>query len=150
MASPVRTRHKSASPMSEYLGRGKEMSPTELPTSRDILRYCLLRRETLPEFKTNQSIRVMMDKVLEEIRARWKRANFKFQPPVTATDRSILDRLSALWEKCSKISRNKSNAKEKNKFEEGLDRLFDITKCRCPLLACENELSKCTGYWVSM
>ena len=145
MASPVRTRHKSASPMSDYLGRGKEMSPTELPTSRDILRYCLLLRETLPEFKTNQSIRVMMDKVLEEIRARWKRANFKFQPPVTATDRSILDRLSALWEKCSKISRNKSNAKEKNKFEDSLDRLFDITKCRCPLLACENELSKCTG-----
>ena len=65
MASPVRTRHKSASPMSDYLGRGKEMSPTELPTSRDILRYCLLLRETLPEFKTNQSIRVMMDKVLE-------------------------------------------------------------------------------------
>ena len=121
------------------------MCSTELPTIRDCLRYGLFLRETSPEYSSNQSTMGMLEKVLEQIKVRWKRANFKFQPPLTAQDKSILDRLSSLWEKCSKIARDRASVKDKIKFEEGLDKLFDITKCKCPFVSCDNELVTCTG-----
>jgi hypothetical protein len=64
--------------MFRYLGSGKEMCSTELPTTRDCLRYGLLLRETNPEYSSNQSTMAMLEKVLEQIKVRWKRASFKF------------------------------------------------------------------------
>ena len=62
-----RTRQESSTKLSDYLGKGKEFNPTELPTLRDCLRYGILLKETNPEFMTNQSNKVLMQKVLENI-----------------------------------------------------------------------------------
>ena len=40
-----RTKNKSSSHLSNYIGPGKDLVPSELPTVRDILRHRLLRRE---------------------------------------------------------------------------------------------------------
>ena len=41
----TRTRHQSSSHMSNYVGPGKELLSSELPTVRDILRFGVLKRE---------------------------------------------------------------------------------------------------------
>ena len=40
-----RTRHSSSTKLSEYLGPGAELLPTEVPTPRDILRKGILIQE---------------------------------------------------------------------------------------------------------
>ena len=52
-----------------------------------------------------------------------------------------MTKLTGLWEKCTKIAWKKSTAKVKDKFEEVVDNLFDITKC----LSCEEAGVVCTG-----
>ena len=123
------------------------MCTTELPTIRDCLRYGILLKETHPDFKSpTLSSKFMLQKVVEQVMQRWQRASFKLKPPVTAQDKTILDRLVGLWEKASKIAwKRVTSAKDVTKFEEQLDRLFDITKCRCPLLECGAEEVICTG-----
>ena len=49
----ARTTHKSSSHMSNYVGTGKDLLLTELPTVRDLLRYGILQRELSEENKRN-------------------------------------------------------------------------------------------------
>ena len=68
MASSVRSRHHSG--MASYLGTGKQMLPTELPTLRSTLRHGLLlqeekrgqggseARETIPNLYKDMAIAV--------------------------------------------------------------------------------------------
>ena len=121
------------------------MCPTELPTVRDCLRYGLFLRETTADFNSNQSTMGFLQVVLEQIRIRWQRANAQFLPPVPIQDKPIMTKLTGLWKKCTKIAWNKSTAKDKDKFEEVVDKLFDITKCRCPFLSYEEAGVVCTG-----
>ena len=138
-----RTRQEASTKLSDYLGKGKEFNPTELPTLRDCLRYGILLKETNPELQSNK---VMMTKVLKNINQNWLKANFKFKPPVTNEDRNILAKLTALWDKAVKIARKQlTSAKDIEKLEEKLDKLFDITKCRCPIVDCCDEGVVCTG-----
>ena len=133
--------------MSEYLGKGKEMLRTELPTLRDCLRYGILLKETNTAYSNKFTpTSVLVKAILIEIKERWQRANFKFKCPVIVQDQGILDKLAALWDKAYKISCHKVTIqKDITKFEDQLDRLLDITKCRCPLYDCEDDEVVCTG-----
>jgi hypothetical protein len=146
MATNRKTRHEASTKLSDYLGKGKEMSQTELPTLRDCFQYGIFLRETNMDFMNHitHDTRVMAKEILNGIRERWERASAKFKPPVTATDKTIENKLVTLWDKASKIAwKHLTSAKEINNFEENLDKLFDITKCKCPIVNCEDVT--CTG-----
>ena len=141
-----RTRNDTSCNMSKYLGSGKQMCATELPTLMDCLRYCLLLRETSVDIVKIKSISEFVIDIVEQIKVNWHRANAKFQAPVIVNDRWIETRLSFYWERCSKIARGKASSQEKKKFEDDLDKLFDNSKCKCPLISCEEAGVFCKGY----
>ena len=93
---------------------------------------------------TTHDTRALAKEILSEVRMRWNRASAKFKPPVTAADVTIENKLVSLWDKASQIAwKRLTSAKEINKFEEQLDKLFDITKCKCPIVSCDEF--PCTG-----
>ena len=106
MSKQKKTRKDTSTELSNYLGKGKEMSPNELPTLRDCLRYGIFLKETDPAYqnKVSHNTRVMGKAILVEMKKRWEKANYKFQPPVTVQDKMIVDKLVVLWTKASKIA----------------------------------------------
>jgi hypothetical protein len=97
MTGSRKIRKETSTLMSEYLGKGKEMLKTELPTLSDCLRYGVLLKETDPAYSTKFTpTSVPAKAILIEIKQRWQRANFKFQHPVTVQDKVVLDKLTAL------------------------------------------------------
>ena len=133
--SRKRTRSECRTALSQYLGAGKEMHPSELPTLRDCLRHILLLKETGTRY--HFSFRTVTEEICNEIRRRWTKANCKLQPPVTITDCRMESKLLMLWAKANKIARGQIKSEGQiNSFEEKLDRLFEITKCRCQILSC--------------
>ena len=149
MAGPssVRTRGEASTLMSEYLGKGKEMLMTELPTLRDCLRYGIFLKETDPAFsKKNTPTSVLVKAIMMEVKARWNRASSKFQPPITVQDKGVQEKLAVLWDKAQKIScKNITSQKEISRFEEQLDKLVDLIKCKCPIYDCNDQAVLCKG-----
>ncbi|ESN91906.1 hypothetical protein HELRODRAFT_181960 [Helobdella robusta] len=76
MAASIETRGKTSTHLSHYIGSGRQIITSELPTVRDLLRY--------------------------------------------ATD----------------VSLGRGTLDKKEKFTEGLDQLFDILHCKCPIVLC--------------
>ena len=79
-----------------------------------------------------------------KVKEEWQRASTNFQPTVTIGDKTILDKLVTFWDKATRIAWKKiTSSQDIIKFEEQLDKFFDITKCRCLLLHCEE--ANCPG-----
>ena len=138
MTHNIKTRHEISLQLADYLGKGKEMCLSELPTLRDCLMYGLFVKETDPSYiNKNVSTKILARDILVKVKEQWQRSNTKFQPPVIIGDKTILDKLVTFWDKATRIAWKKiTNSQDITKFEEQLDKLFDITKCRCPLLHC--------------
>jgi hypothetical protein len=132
----ARTRHKSSSHMSNYVGTGKDLLLTELPTVRDLLRYGILQRELSEENKRNYIVGQLVKDMVEVLQDRWLRANAQLKYPVTNHPDTIFKKLKALWEEASKVSLGKGKLKDKNRFAEKLDKLVDILNCRCKIVLC--------------
>ena len=147
MAAKVRTRHASDTKLTGYIGVGKELIGSELPTLRSVLRQGLHFQEekvwqdnshpntTMHSVYTVQELSVKMTQALT---AQWRRANVAFHPPVTITDNSIERKLKLAWETAMKIASRKITKKvQVEAFENKLDKLVDITWCRCKITSCE-------------
>ena len=151
MASAVRTRQRSGADtkLVEFLGSGQELILSELPTLRGLLRYGLHLQEMKllveDRDKRNYGAEEMMGDVMASLVKQWQRANAQFRPPVTISDRAIIMRLLNAWRKVSDIARKRlTNKKDVEKVSEKLDRLFDITRCRCPVMTCD-QTGECNG-----
>ena len=59
----IKTRKKSGSHLSNLVGAGKEFLPSELPTSRDVLRYGVLIRELSEENRRNFPINLLVNEI---------------------------------------------------------------------------------------
>ena len=59
----IKTRKKSESHLSNLVGAGKEFLPSELPTSRDVLRYGVLIRELSEENRRNFPINLLVNEI---------------------------------------------------------------------------------------
>lgn len=98
----------------------------------------------MEETRSTLTTHEVVSDMLEKVKERWTTASAKFQPPVTVMDKAIHARLTRLWEKSKSIARMQIKSREKvSAFEEQLDRLFDITKCRCAILTCRE--ADCDG-----
>ena len=114
-----KTRHASGTKMVEFLGSGRQMLPTELPTQRDVLRHALLLQEqnllVKEEDRRNYPVKEIMKDVLPHLLEKWKKANAQFKPPIIVSEQTILTRLNNSWELCSDIVRGRANMKKKEK-----------------------------------
>ena len=132
-----KTRHASGTKMVEFLGGGRLMLPSELPTERDVLRHALFLQEqnllVKEEDRRNYPVKEIMKDVLPHLMEKWQKANAQFKPPIIISEQTILSKLNTSWELCSDIVYGKANKKKKEKAAASLDRLFDILKCKCKI-----------------
>lgn len=141
----TKTRHKSATHMSDFLGSGREILVSELPTLRDVLRYGILLREQKEDMR-HYLVKDMVKDILPVVKNQWLRANAMFKSPVIVSDQRIIARIEVAWNLANNIAQKKGVTKgKKEQFIGTLDRLFDILHCKnCPIQLCsEFNCSDC-------
>ena len=137
--------------MEDYLGKAKDLLPTEVPTLRDCLRLaCLIQKKHLLELDKGKTkpIKDVLAEVVSRVFDQWKLSNILFVPPVTILPWSLQKKLQNAWDKISyNIGHNtKKSAKDMVYWEEVLDRLVDIVLCKCPITLCPIPCKKdCPG-----
>ena len=145
MGPKPKTRHASGSKMSDLLGPGKEFTLSELPTLREVLRYGIWLRLENTEDQRNYNKKEMAKDIVNKVLEQWARANNQFKNPVILSEKTLCDKVVSLWDKAFRLANEKMTAAvELKKFYSGLDRLFDITKCCCSVMTCQ-ETTKCSG-----
>ena len=75
--------------------------------------------------------------------SQWLRANAKFVPPVTIEEKSLANRVKKLFEVAKKVAWGHAKKSEKEKFQNKLDKLFDVTSCPHTIRLCSDEESGC-------
>ena len=133
----VKTRSQSSSHLSDYVGSGRILLASELPTSRDLLRLGILLRgqssddHELPVSKLCQDI-------LPILLGSWSKANALFKYPVIKHERTVLRRIENIWKSALLVARGKGKSSEVKNLEDKLDKLFDILNCECPFWECQS------------
>ena len=143
-----KTRSKRITNLSKYLGGPAELIPSKVPTLRDILRYVLF----LQRYEENDgAIFPVAYQAAEAVMQAWSRSNSNFSPPVTVAQRAISSRIERAYNtfaaftnrKMKKKSCNNNYKSSMNSWTDSLDKLFDITKCRCALTICTFDSNFC-------
>ena len=132
----TRTRRMATSHLTLYVGTGRKLLNSELPTVRDLLRYGVLLRELSEKDKFNYSNDQLIGDMMSALFEQWQKANHLLKYPVLAHESSVRTRLKDTWEKALNFARGRGKLKDKKKFNHKLDRLMDILYCRCPILLC--------------
>ena len=132
MAASSKRHHKSA--IAAYLGNSAPLPVSDLPTSRDLLKQCLLLREQNPKDEAAFTVPQMATEAASLAIPVWHRANAKLAlPPVCVEKPLLARRLEWKWKLLASIvSKRKVHRRTKAKFEAELDRVFDILTCQCP------------------
>ena len=147
MAAPSpgtrKTRHKSGSQRSEYLGVGKEFLPSEVPTLRVALRKVLLLQELELRDRRDVKVHSLLSQVAENVLVQWQKSNIKFAPPVIVNKKTIIKRLHDAWEKVGMICWGRANKADKDMMESKLDKLLDLTVCQCEIVLCPGLTETC-------
>ena len=133
----VRTRSNSTSHLSIFVGTGRKLLVSELPTVRDILRYGIYLREQSEEDKRNYPVEKLVKDIYNDLILQWKKANALFTQPVINSRVTIMSKLKEVWDEAVKISLGKGKLEVKKKFSDKLDKLFDILTCKCHIRTCE-------------
>ena len=148
MAAKVRTRHESDSKMAAYLGQGKVLISSELPTLRSLLRHGLQVQEekalqaltSLPSntMRSAYPVNSLVDDMATALTDQWHKANVDFKYPVVINDKSVKRKIKEAWSLATNIAWKRVTTKKQiETFESKLDKLLDITKCRCIIQCCE-------------
>ena len=146
MASAIKTRHSSGSAMADYLGPGRTLLLSELPTLRAALKQGLLFKEEriLKEDTMRQGrsysypLTELVTDMTQAVITQYHRANQGFQPPVIISERAVCLKLKLAWETAQKIAKKHiTKSSQIQAFESKLDRLLDILKCKCPIKLCQ-------------
>ena len=119
-------------------GAPKELLSTELPTLRAVLLLGIHLQEqriTLDEVdKRNYTVKELCFDLADKVLAQWVKANALFVFPVIINKKSLSTKILTDWQMAQKVSNNKGTKKEIEKFDEKLDKLYDLTKCRCQMI----------------
>ena len=123
----------------KLLGAPSELPKSELPTLRQCLQYVLLidDRTLTPLTKRGK-----ITSVVKELMGIWKSVNPLL--PISL-EKTAVERLLKEYEKARGLAKpGKENRAEYTKFNERLDKLFDICKCKCTIVEC-SEYDDCDG-----
>ena len=138
------TRKSNSSKLSDFVGPGKKMLQSEVPTLRDCLQRGLSQQQEEERDKRQFTILEMMSKVASEVIAQWLKANHKFVPPVVIMEKSVTKTLVDSWGKVRDIAQGKITKKASvQEWKWKLDKLFDITVCKCEIKLCSDSNSDC-------
>ena len=69
MSGGVKTRNTVSSHLSTLVGTGRELTPSELPTTRDLLRLGIFFRETNVENRRNYCVDDLVSAILAQLLA---------------------------------------------------------------------------------
>ena len=143
-----KTRHSSGTKIREFLGGGRTLLPTELPTVRACMGAALHLQEEkflVQEVKRNEyTVHQMMEDLMPLLKCQWEKANSQLKHPVLFQDKTIIKKLEKYWGTVSDIANGRqNNKKKKDDFMLEMEKLFDLTRCRCVIKACEEE--NCDG-----
>ena len=147
--SKVKTRHQSGSQkLREYVGNGKELDMSEVPTVRAVIQKGLLIKETwLMESDNLRRHDVSLIDVAKEVApviiGQWLKSNAKFVPPVVLVEHSIVNKVKKLWQRVENVAQGKGGKAEKVKVDALLDKLLDITICPHTIMLCDETGSGC-------
>ena len=95
--------------------------------------------------RRNFTVRELSEKLAGEVTTIWCSSNPQFVPPVVSSSKSLADRISIAWKKFQSICHGRENKKTADTWTAKLDKLFDITICRCSIFLCEESESQCSG-----
>lgn len=143
-----KTRHSSGPKISEFLGGGKPLLPTELPTVRACMKAALhLQEEKFLVQEVNRkdyTVHQRMEDWLPLLKIQWEKANCQLKQSVLFQDKTIVQKLENYWGKVSDITNGRlNNKKKKEEFMLELEKLLDLTRCRCVIKSCEE--ANCDG-----
>ena len=146
--SSVQTRSASVTELVNFVGSAKKLVESELPTLRDALRHGLFVRESRCSTQLIDKWHCSFDDISSEVATTildiWLKANVAFQSPVIITERQLKRKLTDAYKLAKDIAWKRVSAKEKvRKAVENLDRLLDLTKCKCVILTCQQ--AGCVG-----
>lgn len=138
--SGLRTRNTSGSNLSDLLGKGRELLPSELPTARDILQLGIYLKETDPRGPSKYPVSELINEIYIQTHLQWMKANHLFAFPVMITEKAAKNKLKDLWTLATSLATNKNKTLTKKfkrtSFVDKLDKLFDLLHCHCPLDKC--------------
>ena len=146
-----KTRNQSGNQkMREFVGKGKEFDKSEVPTIRAVIQQGLLIKENWimaeEQLHRNEvSPQEIASSLAPLILAQWQKSNAKFIPPVTITEKSLLQKVLRLWKRVDKAALGNTTKAVKAKVEEMLDTLLDITTCSHTIMLCSEPGSGCLG-----
>ena len=132
----TKTRRMTLSHLSLYVGTGRKLLNTELPTVRDLLRYGVLLRELSEKDKRSYSNEQLIEDMMSALSEQWLKASHLLKYPVLITERTIKIKLKDIWEKALTFAKGRGKLKDKDMFNLKLDRLMDILYCKCLILLC--------------
>ena len=141
------TRSQKVTNLSKFLGGPMEMIPSEVPTLRDVLRYVIF----LQRFQSGKLIFDLVNNAADRVIEAWTRSNIMFSPPVVITKKAIMGRIQRAYNFFCSYTNTKQKKRVSTNFQgtcvqvciDDLDKLFDITKCRCTLIACTFDSAHC-------
>ena len=138
--SGLRTRNTSGSNLSDLVGKGRELLPSELPTARDILQLGIYLKETDPRGPSKYPVSELINEIYIQTHLQWMKANHLFAFPVMITEKAAKNKLKDLWTLATSLATNKNKTLTKKfkrtSFVDKLDKLFDLLHCHCPLDKC--------------
>ena len=143
----TKTRRQSGSRLADFIGPGKEFVPSEVPTLRAVIQQGILIKEKAMIEQGAAKVEIHTSEIVSEvvplIVKQWQKSNAKFQPPVTIKEKSITNKVVRLWSRVEEVVWGRAKKAEKEKVEQLLDKLLDITSCSHTILLCEDPDSGC-------
>ena len=136
MPGGVKTRNTVSSHLSTLVGTGRELTPSELPTTRDLLRLGIFFRETSLENRRNYCVDDLVSDIVAQLLAQWQKANAQFKFPVIIHEDTLHKKIIKIWEQGVQVSLGNGKLAVKKKFIDKLDKLMDILACSCPIKLC--------------
>ena len=140
MARTKRKRTRSVN-FDPEIGGPADFIPNEVPTLRDCLRKIQFERLNQP----NATIATVIDLVSQDIIQAWEKSNALFRDPIIIHQRCIYFQLKKAYYVFYN-QKNKKKTMSKKYFtlhKSRLDHLFDITRCRCPIVLCDAKDTPC-------
>ena len=86
---------------------------------------------------TTYNLSEQIDDMTEGVESQWLRANVDFKHPVVISTKCLKEKLQALWKTAQDIVRKRVKKAVVSSFEAKLDKLLDITKCKCEIQTCK-------------
>lgn len=81
----------------------------------------------------NYTVDQIVQNIIPAVQQQWILANARFTPPVVVQPHTIARRIQDAWKRMRDIANSRCSTAQTDKFPDELDKLFDITLCRCQI-----------------